>query len=65
MCEVFVIVIRGARSHWPKSDFDSLGNSKNFSIQTLRNYDIINKLSYEKNDFISDFVEISNQYVSL
>jgi hypothetical protein len=50
---------------WPATDFDPLGIGKNYSIKTLCKYEIIDKLFYQKNDFICGFIAISNHFVTL
>jgi hypothetical protein len=57
---VFIIAIRGASSNlWPTSDFDPQGISKIYSLKSSYNYETINKLFYEKHDFIWDFRNLS------
>ena len=47
----------------PAPDFDPLGISKIYNIKTLCNYEIINKLFYQKNDFICGFIVTLNHFL--
>ena len=63
---MFIIAIRGAGSNlWPTSDFDPQGISKIYSIKSFYNHETINKLFYEKHDFVWDFIAMSNHFVTL
>ena len=47
------------------SDFDPYGISKNYNINFLCKYEILNKLFYQKKYFIYDLIAISNHFVFL
>ena len=69
ICTVFVLLSAGESTAsrdlvlWPTSDFDPLGILKIYHIKTLCNYEIMNKLFYQTNDFIYKFIVISNHFV--
>ena len=71
ICTVFVLLSAGESKAsrdlvlWPISDFDPLGILKIYNIKTLCNFEIMNKLFYQTNDFIYEFIAISNHFVAL
>ena len=49
----------------PTSDFDPQGISEMYNLKTLCIYEIMDKLFYQKNCLFTDFITISNHYVTL
>jgi hypothetical protein len=48
---------------WPTSDFGTKEISKMGNIKTSCNYEIRNKLFYQKIDFVYNFIAISSHFV--